>query len=598
MGEKNQNEDEMVLLSIAAGYKQPIKPDMVFEFPDPDIQEDLYQLMRYSCGEVCTPEQREKVMKIWTTFLEEVLGVPARPPSTEDEEDAVRASTLIADSSDNVANNVDVLCYAPENGQVGANMMSAKSLVSKQGGFLEGGTSNSARVVKNIDEENVSATLNGLLDGVITKPTSTSMVPEDVKTKKHHEKTRASSKNEREEGELSPSKNLEEMCIEQAPEETNAIAEDGEESARGSSDSENASEKGDVSASESANGEECSPEEPDDDENDNKDDESEGEVDVCENDWTVQLSDHFLRTVKPLAIKVPTGKEENFQIFYGNDSFYLLFRLHQMLYGRMLSAKLHSSSYENRWRISNGANQTDSYARFKDALRSLLNGSSDNAKFEDECRAIIGAQSYVLFTLDKLIHKLVKQLQTIASDEMDNKLLQLYAYERLKNPTAFSDEVYRANARFLLPDDNLYRIECLPRPTRLTIQMMRNEHDKFEPSSVSMDPNFAAYMNDELLAFVPERMGKPGVYLKRNKRKLYYGHESSDFDKAMEGLIVHNGMEMKVHSVTKKVAYVLDTEDFLYRTKTRRQVLYHVRHCAGTSNGISQSVKRHKLLFS
>ncbi|KAL6547202.1 hypothetical protein OROMI_022923 [Orobanche minor] len=630
MGEKNQNEDDMALLSIAAGYKQPIKPDMVFEFPDPDIQEDLYQLMRYSCGEVCTPEQREKVMKIWTTFLEEVLGVPSRPPSTEDEEDAVRASTLIADSSDNVANNGDELCYAPENGQVGANMMSAKSLVSKQGGFLEGGTSNSAGVVKNIDEENVSATSNE--DGVITKPTSTSMVPEDVKTKKHHEKTRASSTNEREEGELSPSKNLEEMCIEQAPEETNAIAEDGEESVQGSSDSENASEKGDVSASESANGEECSPEEPDDDENDNKDDESEGEVDVCENDWTVQLSDHFLRTVKPLAIKVPTGKEENFQIFYGNDSFYLLFRLHQsiflpsessrikfailansrakcknyievllndkMLYGRMLSAKLHSSSYENRWRISNGANQTDSYARFKDALCSLLNGSSDNAKFEDECRAIIGAQSYVLFTLDKLIHKLVKQLQTIASDEVDNKLLQLYAYERLKNPTAFSDEVYRVNARFLLPDDNLYRIECLPRPTRLTIQMMRNEHDKFEPSSVSMDPNFAAYLNDELLAFVPERMGNPGVYLKRNKRKLYYGHESSDFDKAMEGLIVHNGMEMKVNSVTKKVAYVLDTEDFLYRTKTRRQVLYHIRHCAGTSNGISQSVKRHKLLFS
>ncbi|KAL6567760.1 hypothetical protein OROGR_001428 [Orobanche gracilis] len=617
-GEKNKNEDEMVLLSIAAGYKQPIKPDMSFEFPDPEIQEDLYQLIRYSCGEVCTPEQRDKVMKIWTTFLEQVLGVPARAPTTEDEENAVRASKLIADSSDNVANNGDVLCYPPGNGQVGANMMSAKLLVSKQGGSLEGGTSSSAGVIKSIDEENVSATLNGpdnadgacgieaissqgLLDGVITKPTSTSMVPEDVKTKKHHEKTRASSKHEREEGELSPNRIFEEMCIEQAPAETDAIAEDeGEESVQGSSDSENASEKGDVSASESANGEECSPEEPDDDENDNKGDESEGEVDVCENDWTVQLSDHFLRTVKPLAIKVPAGKEENFQIFYGNDSFYLLFRLHQemMLYGRILSAKLHSSSYENRWRISNGANQTDSYARVKDALCCLLNGSSDNAKFEDECRAIIGAQSYVLFTLDKLIHKLIKQLQTIASDEVDNKLLQLYAYERLKNPTAFSDEVYRANARFLLPDDNLYRIECLPHPTRLTIQMMRNEHEKFEPSSVSMDPNFAAYLNDELLAFVPERMGKPGVYLKRNKRKLYYGHEISDFDKAMEGLVIHNGMEMKVNSITKKVAYVLDTEDFLYRTKTRRQVLYHVRHCAGTSNGNSQSVKGHKLLFS
>lgn len=44
------------------------------------------------------------------------------------------------------------------------------------------------------------------------------------------------------------------------------------------------------------------------------------------------------------------------------------------------------------------------------ALYNLLDGSADNAKFEDECRAIIGNQSYVLFTLDKLIYKFVKQV--------------------------------------------------------------------------------------------------------------------------------------------------------------------------------------------
>lgn len=44
------------------------------------------------------------------------------------------------------------------------------------------------------------------------------------------------------------------------------------------------------------------------------------------------------------------------------------------------------------------------------ALFNLIDGSSDNTKFEDDCRAIIGTQSYVLFTLDKLIYKLVKQV--------------------------------------------------------------------------------------------------------------------------------------------------------------------------------------------
>lgn len=48
--------------------------------------------------------------------------------------------------------------------------------------------------------------------------------------------------------------------------------------------------------------------------------------------------------------------------------------------------------------------------RFMSVLYSLLDGTADNAKFEDDCRAIIGTQSYVLFTLDKLIFKLVKQV--------------------------------------------------------------------------------------------------------------------------------------------------------------------------------------------
>jgi len=47
------------------------------------------------------------------------------------------------------------------------------------------------------------------------------------------------------------------------------------------------------------------------------------------------------------------------------------------------------------------------------ALFGLVDGTSDNTKFEDDCRAIVGTQSYVLFTLDKLIYKLVKQVWRI-----------------------------------------------------------------------------------------------------------------------------------------------------------------------------------------
>ncbi|KAM0055516.1 putative transcriptional regulatory protein Sin3 [Helianthus debilis subsp. tardiflorus] len=86
------------------------------------------------------------------------------------------------------------------------------------------------------------------------------------------------------------------------------------------------------------------------------------------------------------------------------------------------------------------------------ALYNLLDRSADNAKFEDDCRAISGNHSYVLFRLDKLIHKLVKY--------MDNKFLQLYKYENSRKPGKFVNSVYHENAHVYLHDENIYIFEC------------------------------------------------------------------------------------------------------------------------------------------
>lgn len=105
ISEKDQNEEEKVF-SIGAGYRQPIRPHMKFEYPDPDIQEDLYQLMKYACGEVCTPEQRDKVMKIWTTFIEPVLGVPSHPSEGDIEKVNNHAAKTLANNGERNANSV------------------------------------------------------------------------------------------------------------------------------------------------------------------------------------------------------------------------------------------------------------------------------------------------------------------------------------------------------------------------------------------------------------------------------------------------------------------------------------------------------------
>lgn len=90
INEKKHKEDD-VLLAIAAGNKRPIIPNLEFDYTDSEIHDDLYQVIKYSCGEVCsTMEQLEKVMRIWTFFLEPILGVSPRPRGAGDTENMVK----------------------------------------------------------------------------------------------------------------------------------------------------------------------------------------------------------------------------------------------------------------------------------------------------------------------------------------------------------------------------------------------------------------------------------------------------------------------------------------------------------------------------
>ncbi|XP_057419362.1 paired amphipathic helix protein Sin3-like 4 isoform X2 [Lotus japonicus] len=727
ISEKKRKEDD-VLLAIAAGNRRPILPNLEFEYSDPEIHQDLYQLIKYSCGEICTTEQLDKVMKIWTTFLEFMLGVPSRPHGPEDTEDVVKdknnstrsdtasaaegdgspgggatimnpknlntnrngdESVLLERSSsckewetngdggikedncfelDRTTRKTETLGSGSQQGKIHirASVLDDVSRVNKQDHSIERLMNANVSLSSGVEQsngrtyvDNASATPSrpGNISGEgghelpssegvdSTRPVTSTIgaIIEDTKGHRYNEESVRHLKSEREEGELSPNGDFEEdnlavygdvnlkavqkgkdgstsqqyqnrhgekSCGE--PEGENDGDDEHEESPhRSSDDSENASENGDVSGTESADGEECSREEHEEDgdhEHDNKaesEGEAEGMADANDDEGdgaSLRYSERFLLTVKPLAKHVlPVLREEkrNAQVFYGNDSFYVLFRLHQILYERIQTAKVNSSS-EKKWRASNNTSSTDQYGRFMNALYNLLDGSSDNTKFEDDCRAIIGIQSYVLFTLDKLIYKLVKQLQAVASDEMDNKLLQLFTYEQSRKPGKFVDLVYHENARVLLPDENIYRIECSAAPTRLSIQLMRYGHDKPEVAAVTMDPNFSAYLHNDFLSVVPDKKEKSGIFLKRNKRK-YASIDDEHSSQVMDGLQVINGLECKIACNSSKVSYVLDTEDFLFRTRRERRTLHKDSSCheqAKTSIICSSRAQRFCKLFS
>eukprot|EP00252_Welwitschia_mirabilis_P014418 TRINITY_DN3168_c0_g1_i2.p1 TRINITY_DN3168_c0_g1~~TRINITY_DN3168_c0_g1_i2.p1 ORF type:complete len:1345 (-),score=339.72 TRINITY_DN3168_c0_g1_i2:26-4060(-) len=285
---------------------------------------------------------------------------------------------------------------------------------------------------------------------------------------------------------------------------------DGAESApKSGDDSENAFDGGEeVSGSDSGNEDDCSHDDNEDtDHVEEGKAESEGEAEVADARDTdevdsFELLERFTHTDKPLPehlLSIALNKlSEKDTVFYGNDAFYILFRLHQTLYERILCAKTNAMLIEQNGKNSKDVSRSNLYTKFLSALYSLLDGSADNSKFEDECRAIIGTQSYMLFTLDKLIFKLVKQLQIIASDEVANKLLQLQLYERARSSARFNDAVYHANVCTLLHGENIYRFEFLSSPPQLTIQLM-DRPEKIDGIPNALEPSFSSYLCNEFL---------------------------------------------------------------------------------------------------
>jgi len=55
----------------------------------------------------------------------------------------------------------------------------------------------------------------------------------------------------------------------------------------------------------------------------------------------------------------------------------------------------------------------------------------------------------------------ILQLQTVATDEEDAKLLQLYEYEKSRKPGKLNDSVYHSNAHVILHEENIYRFQSV-----------------------------------------------------------------------------------------------------------------------------------------
>ncbi|KAL1683779.1 hypothetical protein EV122DRAFT_257431 [Schizophyllum commune] len=288
--------------------------------------------------------------------------------------------------------------------------------------------------------------------------------------------------------------------------------------------------------------------------------------------------------------------------FFANTTFYLLLRLLQELYARLLTSKQTSrrhaaenfkSLLANPVAVQLGLDEPNGppalLAQTREALaergisderdmmymylldaaeksfsndkRTQDKDSLDNATFEEHMRWFFGFKAYQLFTLDKLIAALIKQVQTVVQDHRCQELWSLLQSVQSSERISIQDTIrYRREAELhVSQDDHLYRIRWVRATQTLQVQLMGSD-------DASVDGNggtsrWREYVNSYVLRhrteYAPrDSEGAPRVFLKRSLHEEEAGRVYAETD-----------MAIRVTLPSYKLLYITGTEDVFARRR-------------------------------
>ena len=151
------------------------------------------------------------------------------------------------------------------------------------------------------------------------------------------------------------------------------------------------------------------------------------------------------------------------QVMYSPSTIYCFMRFFYDIYERLLKVKLILSQIgkdEEFQKIELGRykfeeNVENEYLAFLKVVCMLLRNTYDANKVEDKCRSLLGNDSYVFFTFDKLVNNAAKSLHALANDDSTAKAAALYSkFSKLK----LNEEMYWAEFLGLSPNSQIFRL--------------------------------------------------------------------------------------------------------------------------------------------
>lgn len=277
---------------------------------------------------------------------------------------------------------------------------------------------------------------------------------------------------------------------------------------------------------------------------------------------------------KPITTTL--DKEEDSQprtLFIGNASYYIMFRYIVILYNRLiegwrLSALESPKTYVNELFLEGdeeeekdvkkdteeGDYQTKRYGQFLYNVELLLSNAIDQSMFEDKCRSIFGLSSYVLFTIDRIVILLAKQIQTILSEESSKQLRKLYQLSRKHN---FNEYLYINHCRDILSNE---KFPCIFTYDKTYLGII--DIEELSTPSSEIDRIHSEYINNlanESETILMKYSSNPPLFLKRNIKEQIDDIEAE----------ISNQLECKVIPNSHRLGYVENTEDYFYRKKRK-----------------------------
>ncbi|ORX65773.1 hypothetical protein K493DRAFT_412767 [Basidiobolus meristosporus CBS 931.73] len=293
------------------------------------------------------------------------------------------------------------------------------------------------------------------------------------------------------------------------------------------------------------------------------------------------------------ASKADTKRKTSFN-FYGSNVFYVFFRLYQLLYSRVESIKAKASkvprkipytetksvagslSLRHKVEVLADMDYTNAnyYQEFLSLVDRLFEGEIDQQGYEEGMRYLFGIHAYVVFTIDKLVMAILRQIQTIVLEPKCKDLIDLFTKEAHQESTSFRQQMmYRSKAENVIEGEEcLYRIEYVHSKKTVMIQLLSKEDSALD-SAVSLEEKWSMYIDSYVLLTptkdVPQPENKP--FLSRNRPVNLLNEPPQD-------AIMDSGLELKICVNTLKTYFVANTEDYFKRR--RKPTHDHDLECA------------------